>query len=207
MLVKNFFKEFGMKHKIFVILAVLMFIGSVVWAGGGQDDTTATAAVAEGEYSQSPFLDERVASGELPPVDERLPKNPLVIEPLEEIGTYGGHLTIFGHDPNPWEYLVGSNPEGAPPAINFNLEGKFVPHMAEEFEQSSDYMTMTIKLREGSKWSNGDPFSGEDWRFMYEEMQKKEVRRSEAKKTYDSYCVVSTCVGVSSDINRGWPHD
>ena len=40
------------------------------------------------KYSESPMLTERVERGELPPVEERLPDNPLVVKPLEEIGRY-----------------------------------------------------------------------------------------------------------------------
>src|SRR5687768_10549651 len=39
---------------------------------------------------QAPMLDAMVESGELPPLEERLPTNPLVVEPVESIGTYGG---------------------------------------------------------------------------------------------------------------------
>ena len=41
-------------------------------------------------YQQAPILDSQVADGTLPPVDERLPTNPRVIEPIDEIGEYGG---------------------------------------------------------------------------------------------------------------------
>ena len=41
-------------------------------------------------YQEAPMLANLVAKGELPPVEERLPVNPLVIEPYEQIGTYGG---------------------------------------------------------------------------------------------------------------------
>ena len=168
-----------MKHKIFVILAAFLFIGAFAWAGGDQsDDSGTTGGVSSGKYSQSPFLDDRVASGELPPVDERLPKNPLVVTPLEEVGTYGGHLNIFSNEhPNPWARLVGENPEGAPPPIRLGLDQSFNPGLASEWSFSDDLTVFTMNLREGSKWSNGDPFSGEDWRFMYEDMQKKELQR------------------------------
>ncbi|MFW6287682.1 MAG: hypothetical protein ACOC2J_02920, partial [bacterium] len=42
------------------------------------------------EFNQSPMLDEKVEEGELPPVEERLPDDPPVIEPYEEVGKYGG---------------------------------------------------------------------------------------------------------------------
>ena len=42
----------------------------------------AIPSFAEGTtYTQSPMLDALVESGELPPVEERLPVNPLVVEP------------------------------------------------------------------------------------------------------------------------------
>ncbi len=43
-------------------------------------------------YNEAPMLRVRVAAGELPPVEERLPENPLVMEPWEEIEKYGGTL-------------------------------------------------------------------------------------------------------------------
>ena len=43
-------------------------------------------------YQEAPMLAEMVAAGELPPVADRLPPNPLVVAPLNEIGSYGGTL-------------------------------------------------------------------------------------------------------------------
>ena len=73
-----------MKRKVSVVLAMLLFIGATAWASGTTDDTSETTeAVATGMYKQSPFLDARVASGELPPVDERLPREPAVLVPID----------------------------------------------------------------------------------------------------------------------------
>jgi len=44
-----------------------------------------------GRYQESPMLRERVEAGELPPVEERLPDEPLVVE-VPEVGEYGGSL-------------------------------------------------------------------------------------------------------------------
>ena len=46
-------------------------------------------------FRQSPMLDELVASGELSPVEERLPADPIVVEPIDGIGTYGGTAKLF----------------------------------------------------------------------------------------------------------------
>ncbi|MEI8598061.1 hypothetical protein P4S64_12300 [Vibrio sp. M60_M31a] len=37
-----------------------------------------------------------MAAGQLAPVSERLPENPLVVEPIESIGQYGGELRLLG---------------------------------------------------------------------------------------------------------------
>ena len=67
------------------------------WAAGTEEsaagETTAMAAMS-GAYNEAPMLAARVATGELPPVEERLPPEPVVITPLEEVGQYGGTLTI-----------------------------------------------------------------------------------------------------------------
>ena len=39
----------------------------------------AVTATAEGTYTQAPMFDALVESGELPPVEERLPENPCLI--------------------------------------------------------------------------------------------------------------------------------
>ena len=54
---------------LFALLSLLVAAGFVT----GQD-----------MYSEAPALAEKVAAGELPPVDERLPDEPLVVEPVEE---------------------------------------------------------------------------------------------------------------------------
>jgi len=59
--------------------------------------TLSLCAGAEMQYNEAPMLAEKVAKGELPPVEERLPENPLVIEPVEGIGQYGGTWHKIDH--------------------------------------------------------------------------------------------------------------
>ena len=60
----------------------------------------AMTATAEGEYSQSPMLDAAVESGDLPPVEERLPETPRIVKEIldeyldYECGNYGGTLRL-----------------------------------------------------------------------------------------------------------------
>ena len=69
----------------------------------GRDDLYTYKALPN--YNQAPFLDALVADGELPPVNERLPKEPVVFKTgamVDGIGEYGG---VFRH-------VIGGRPEG-----------------------------------------------------------------------------------------------
>ena len=52
----------------------------------------AATAAPVSKYKEAPMLAELVAKGELPPVDERLPKNPWVYPPNDGIGNFGGYM-------------------------------------------------------------------------------------------------------------------
>src|SRR5262245_42305069 len=53
-----------------------------------ETNTPAPTAVVS-QHNEAPSLADRVAAGELPPVDERLPDNPVVTEVQDSIGQYG----------------------------------------------------------------------------------------------------------------------
>ena len=65
------------------------------WPAAWFRPPTTASAVGLQTYRQSPVLDELVAAGELPPVAERLPDDPVVVEPYGEIGRYGGTARLF----------------------------------------------------------------------------------------------------------------
>ena len=50
-------------------------------------------------FSEAPSLAEKVAAGELPPVEERLPEDLMVIQPVDEIGQLRRHLAARLHRP------------------------------------------------------------------------------------------------------------
>ena len=49
-----------------------------------------TATPRPSKFGEAPMLAELVKAGQLPPVEERLPQNPVVVQPIDEIGKYGG---------------------------------------------------------------------------------------------------------------------
>jgi peptide/nickel transport system substrate-binding protein len=50
-----------------------------------------------------------------------------------------------------------------------NLQtGEYIPWLAESYEYNDDYTAITVKLRDGVKWSDGEPFTSDDVVFTYE---------------------------------------
>lgn len=120
-----------------------------------------TTAMAQ-DYAQSPALD----GLDLPPVAERLPSEPRVIEPVDEIGTYGGThraALVGGNDRNMLLKFTGYEP-----LLAWDREwtGALVPNVAMAYEASDDATSFTFTLRDGMKWSDGDDFTADDIAFM-----------------------------------------
>ena len=47
--------------------------------------------------------------------------------------------------------------------VNFDAKGAIIPGAAEKWDMSADGKTYTFTLREGLKWSNGDPLVAQDF--------------------------------------------
>ena len=121
-------------------------------------------------FKEAPMLAERVARGELPPVSERLPENPLVVVPVEEIGAYGGRLR---------RALTGDivQTAGASKTLSENLMGYERPlpvsiqlNLAESYTFQDSGKTAVFRIRKGVKWSDGVPFTVDDILFWYYDM-------------------------------------
>lgn len=126
------------------------------------------AALAQGKYKEAPVLSELVKTGKLPAVDARLPEKPLVVPVAERVGEYGGvwrRAFLGPADYNNYvrvvyDALFRFSPDGA----------KIEPKIAESAEPSADFKTWTIKLRKGSRWSDGAPFTADDILFWYNDV-------------------------------------
>jgi len=113
------------------------------------------------------MLADKVAAGELPPVDERLPENPFVIEGLDGVGNYGGA----------WRMAKKGQADGFARGqvlgrglLNINQDLILHDYLAEAHEVSDDATVWTFHLRKGTKWSDGAPMTSEDFRFWYEDL-------------------------------------
>ena len=127
-------------------------------AGGGGD--------AEGE---APELRQLVDEGQLPPLAERLPTNPLVVTPVDEVGRYGGtwrNALIGAGDTFRLQYTVGYEN-----LVRWNLDWTAAePNVAESVTVNDDATRFTFRLREGMRWSDGEPFTVDDVLFAFRDV-------------------------------------
>ncbi|MGI6209851.1 MAG: ABC transporter substrate-binding protein [Anaerolineae bacterium] len=125
-------------------------------AAPAEPSPTSAAEAAPSRYNEAPMLAERVAAGELPPVDERLPVEPLMQQVEDEIGEYGGTWHRAATNASDAYYRLYREA-----LIYFDIEGNLVPSVAKSWEVSEDGTEFTFYLREGMKWSDGEPFTAD----------------------------------------------
>jgi peptide/nickel transport system substrate-binding protein len=128
------------------------------------------AAPAAGEEKEAPALAARVEAGELPPLSERLPANPLVVTPWETIGQYGGTWRmglLGGGDGASLDRTIGYDY-----LFRWDLDyTRSMPNVLESYEVSEDASGWTFHLRKGMKWSDGVDFTAADLMFWWEDFQ------------------------------------
>ncbi len=136
-----------------------------------QDVAYATVSdTVPAQFAEAPMLAEMVAAGNLPPLAERLPENPLVIQPIE-IGKYGGTIRVGDMSTNLSGYDIAWVSGGDSHFLNYTPDlTATVPHIATGADVSDDFTTYTVHLRPGMKWSDGTPVTSADVMFTYEDI-------------------------------------
>ncbi len=109
-----------------------------------------------------------VAAGDIPPVEERLPEDFLVIEPVEEIGQYGGTVNTFSISDSGYDDGNMFRGFGTLMVMSPDLQNP-IPYIAKDAVLSEDGKTVTLYLRKGMKWSDGVPFTADDIMFWWED--------------------------------------
>jgi peptide/nickel transport system substrate-binding protein len=131
--------------------------------------TAAPTKPAAPTYKEAPELAELVKAGKLPPVDQRLPSNPLVVDIGAGIGKYGGTLR-HGFSGQADQTAVGQ--VLARGLLNINAKLAVVPDMAESWEVTPDAKEFTFHLRKGMKWSDGAPLTSADFTYWFDNVVK-----------------------------------
>lgn len=123
------------------------------------------------EFHQAPMLDEM----DLPDITERLPKVPKLPNEMPpefltfEIGTYGGTLNTVAQSVN-WDpdfFVMSNEPLLNTPGI---LGEEVTGNVLLDYEVSDDQKEFTFYMREGLRWSDGEPVTTEDVRFAVEDV-------------------------------------
>lgn len=120
------------------------------------------------KYSEAPMLTELVKKGKLPSVERRLPEDPAVVNPVEEIGQYGGTWRRGWFGPSD---ASGPARITYDPILRWDITGtKIEPNVAKGWTLSKDARSLTLYLRKGMRWSDGEPFTVDDIMFWYEDV-------------------------------------
>ncbi len=143
--------------KLAVAFAALLAVGILVLP-------VAWAQEASGE---APMLRELVSQGSLPPLEERLPKNPHVREVVSEIGQYGGtwysvHLQNDLH--GFWGYA------SIKPTVLDGISGEFYPQLIEDLVSSDDGRKWVMQMREGLRFSDGELYDADDIMYWWNDV-------------------------------------
>ena len=166
---------------LLVVLAMVGVLAAGALAQGGKSgligklegpEVVTDPANSPNVFKEAPQLAELVKAGKLPPVAERIGQDPLVIKPLHEIGKYGG--TWRGGFTGPADFWNGFRCCSGPDHLMFwDYTGdKAVPNIAKGLEMQDGGRSWLVHLRRGMKWSDGQPFTSDDFVFWYEDIYK-----------------------------------
>ncbi|MBD3663687.1 ABC transporter substrate-binding protein [Sulfitobacter sp. TSTF-M16] len=106
---------------------------------------------------------------EMPALAMRLPSEPLVVAPYDTIGSYGGMFNALSNatEAGTSDFMSVRHVN----LVRFSDDlTTIVPHVAKSWAWNDDYTQLTFVLREGHKWSDGQPFTAEDVAFWYENL-------------------------------------
>jgi peptide/nickel transport system substrate-binding protein len=138
----------------------LFFLAAWLWT---------VPAMAVGTYLETPGLEAAVEAGELPPVEQRLPRNPRVID-LDELGRepgrHGGSIRMLLGGQNDIRLMTLFNYARF---VGYDLSLEMQPDILESYEVEEGRI-FTMRLRDGHRWSDGHPFTSEDIRYTWEDV-------------------------------------
>ena len=123
---------------------------------------------AQQQFIETPSLAERVQSGELPPVAQRIPQVPRRLELGGEFspGQHGGQMRLLmGKQKDIRQIVI----YGYARLVCYAPDLKLEADILESFEVVENRI-FTLRLRKGHKWSDGHPFTSEDFRYYWEDI-------------------------------------
>ena len=134
----------------------------------------ASAGAAGAPYVETPSLAEKVASGELPAVEHRLPARPSVVTLTGgglAPGRHGGELRLLMGRAKDVRLMVVY---GYARLVGYERDYRLAPDIVEDLEVEEGRI-FTLRLRPGHRWSDGRPFTSEDFRYYWEDIATNEA--------------------------------
>jgi len=114
---------------------------------------------------ETPYFADKVADGSLPPVEQRLPAEPAVAA-LEQPGQQGGDMTMMMARAKDMRILFAYCYARL---VAFTPELTLEPDILKSIDVE-DNRVFTLHLRPGHRWSDGSPFTAEDFRYWWEDV-------------------------------------
>ena len=118
---------------------------------------------------EPPMLQEDIAARRLPPLANRLPKTPLVVDlkrPDWTPGRYGGEMRMLMAKDRDIRMMVVY---GYSRLVGYDEQLRIVPDILERVDTKNDRV-FTLHLRAGHKWSDGQPFTAVDFRYYWDDV-------------------------------------
>ena len=195
-----------MKKRLLILTASLLLVSMMVVAAPGAEtgSTESTGLIGGGtgkvvvyetpaafesatgnkitSYQEAPMLAAEVNSGRLVAVNQRVPSEPLVISPPQRIGDYGGTLKRVQRGRGDLDDLLDLFYEQP---LNYSADMLEInPNVLYGWEVTNGGKTYTFKLRKGMKWSDGQPFTADDFLFFFENVAMNEELRPAGVNQY-----------------------
>jgi len=219
-----------MYKRLSVVFLVLALVFSLAFAGLAEEEKNLGASFDSASdilfyksfpnYNEAPEVKKLVEEGKLPPIEDRLPKEPLVWSKammVDGTGLYGGvWRDTFAVPTEGWNWAAGQTQGWF--GINQIIQETLVttgpmwmmkkpdplPHLATSWEWSEDGKSLTMHLMEGVKWSDGVEFTAEDVRFTYEDNVLDDAVNSWQSKGSWTYGEKVTELEVIDDYTIRW---
>lgn len=140
-------------------------VAVVLFAFGGARGDTVDALPG---LTEPLSLVDDVAAGRLPPVVERIPAEPSIADFSygQTIGRYGGQLRLLmGRAKDTRQMVV----YGYARLVGYNRDFEIVPDILKDVTVE-DGRIFTLHIRKGHRWSDGHPFTAEDFRYYWEDI-------------------------------------
>ncbi len=115
------------------------------------------------DFKEPPLFAALPPDKKLPPLAERLPKTPIVVDAA---GQYGGDIVTLVPRPRDIRYI---STYAYTRLVGYDRSLELQPDLLEKFENEDDRV-FTFTLRAGHRWSDGSPFTAEDFRYYWEDI-------------------------------------